>query len=391
VFFGLSLTADATIVDAYASLVSSVVFLTDMDLNGKIAALLRDFAAIQTSRQRMWGYKRAAAAILALDEPIESLLQADGTLRKIPNVGPSSTRIILEVLQTGTSETVEQAITGSSDVVDVDRRRGLPGHFLSHAQVLAALKNRGLKGPRLADYHGDLQMHSTWSDGTQTLDDIVRAGSARGYQFCAVTDHSYGLPVARGVSMHKLFEQHREIDRLNAQHARAFRLIKGIEANIRPDGSVDMTATELRQVELVVAAPHSALRTTADQTARMIKAVQTPGVHILGHPRGRKYGSRPGVSAQWDRVFRAAARAKVAIEIDGDPSRQDIDYDLAASAIGAGCLFALDSDAHATGELSYAETAIAHARLAGVPTDRVVNCWPLDRLLEWLQEVGRSG
>ncbi len=355
-----------------------------MDLNGKIAALLRDFAAIQKSRQKMWGYRRAAAAILALEEPIEQLLQADGTLRKIPNVGPSSTRIILEVLHTGTSSKIEEAIAGSSQAPDIDQRRGLRGHFLSRAQVVSALKDRRLKGPRLADYRGDLQMHSTWSDGTQTLDDIVRTGIERGYQFCAVTDHSYGLPIARGVSMHRLLEQHLEIDRLNAEHAGRFRLIKGIEANIRPDGSVDMTGAELRRLELVVAAPHSGLRSSADQTTRMIKAVQTPGVHILGHPRGRKYGVRPGVSANWKRVFEAAARAGVAVEIDGDPHRQDIDYDLAAGAIRAGCLFALDSDAHATAELSYAETAIAHARLAGVPADLVVNCWPLDRLMEWL-------
>jgi putative hydrolase len=139
-------------------------------------------------------------------------------------------------------------------------------------------------------------------------------------------------------------------------------------------------------LEVVVAAPHSALRSANDQTARMVAAVNTPGVHILGHPRGRMYGSRPGVAADWDRVFAAAAERRVAVEIDGDPSRQDVDYDLARRAIDAGCLFALDSDAHSTGELRYAETAIAHARLAGVPADRVVNCWPVDRLVEWLDE-----
>src|SRR2546428_5734592 len=130
---------------------------------------------------------------------------------------------------------------------------------------------------------------------------------------------------ARGVSMARLFEQHIEIDRLNKKYKGRFRLIKGIEANIRADGSVDMTPTELRQLELVVAAPHSALRTANDQTARMVAAVKTPGVHILGHPRGRKYGSRPGVTANWDRVFAAARKSGVAIEIDGDPSRQDVD------------------------------------------------------------------
>jgi len=356
-----------------------------MDMNSKIAALLRDFAAIQKSKQSMWGYKRAAAAILALEEPIESLLQPDGTLRKIPNIGPSSSRVILEILQTGTSPTVESAIAGSGQKSDIDRRNDLRGHFLSRAQVLAALRNKKLQGPTLADYRGDLQMHSTWSDGTQTLEAIVEAGVERGYEFCGVTDHSYGLPIARGVSMHKLFEQHRAIDTLNARYKGRFRLIKGIEANIRADGSVDMEPQELRQLELVVAAPHSALRITTDQTKRMVATVKTRGVHILGHPRGRKYGARPGVTADWDRVFEAATKTGVAIEIDGDPSRQDLDYHVAKRAVEAGCLFALDSDAHSTAELRYAETAIAHARLAGVPKDRVINCWPLEKLLAWLE------
>src|SRR5881392_1326050 len=140
-----------------------------MDMNGKIAALLRDFAAIQKSKQSMWGYKRAAAAVLALEEPIESLLQPDGTLRKIPNIGPSSTRVILEVLRTGTSPTIERAIEESGKGSDIERRRDLRGNFLSRAQVLAALKNRKLTGPSLDEYRGDLQMHSTYSDGSQSL------------------------------------------------------------------------------------------------------------------------------------------------------------------------------------------------------------------------------
>src|SRR6478672_2836740 len=218
---------------------------SSMDMNGTIAALLRDFAAIQKSKQSMWGYKRAAAAVLALEEPIESLLQPDGTLRKIPNIGPSSSRVILEVLQTGTSPTVERAIAESGQSTDIERRRDLRGHFLSRSRVLAAFRNRQLVGPRLDDYNGDLQMHSTWSDGSQSLEDIVLAGIERGYQFCGVTDHSYGLPIAGGVSMEELAQQHREIDALNRKYRRRFRLIKGIEANIRADGSVDMQPEEL--------------------------------------------------------------------------------------------------------------------------------------------------
>ena len=354
-----------------------------VDTNLLIAGLLRDLAAVQASPQRRWGYRRAAAAIQDLDEPIERLLQPDGTVRKIANIGPSSSRIILEILTTGSSPTVESVIVSSGKAVEIGRRRGLRSGFLSRAEVNAALANDTLGGPCRADYRGDLQMHSIYSDGKQTLEDIVESGLSLGYEYCAVTDHSYGLPIARGVSMARLQGQHTAMDALNAANAGRFRLLKGIEANIRADGSVDMEPDELARLEIVVAAPHSALRSKDSQTSRMVRAVTSPQVHILGHPRGRKYGARPGVTADWDAVFEAAARAGVAIEIDGDPSRQDIDYLLAKRALAAGCLFALDSDAHSTPELLYAETAIAHARLAGIPPERVINCWPLDRLVDW--------
>ena len=118
----------------------------------------------------------------------------------------------------------------------------------------------------------------------------------------------------------------------------------------------------------------------------MLTALQQPTVRILAHPRGRISGSRAGVIANWDHVFDAAAQRAVAIEIDGDPARQDVDYTLARQALAFGCIFALDSDAHTTAQLSYAETAIAHARLAAIPADRIVNDWPLERLLAWLTD-----
>jgi putative hydrolase len=185
--------------------------------------------------------------------------------------------------------------------------------------------------------------------------------------------------------MEDLARQHAEIDHLNARLGGRFRLLKGIEANIRADGTLDMTVDERSRLDLVVAAPHAALRSPVAQTARMIAAVTTPGVHILGHPRGRIYGSRPGVAADWPAVFAAAATAGVAIEIDGDPARQDIDYVLAADAIDAGCLFALDSDAHGPRDWRYVETALAHARLASVPPERIINTWSLEKLLDWTQ------
>ena len=353
------------------------------DINSIVAGWLRDLAFVQTSPHSRWGYKRAASAVMHLDVPIDTILNPDGTLQKIPHVGPASTRVILEVLKTGASAIVEAAVAASTQRSDILRRRGLRSHFLSRAAALSALRSRKPDVPALSDIRCDLQMHSDWSDGSQTLDDIIQTGIERGYTHSAVTDHSYGLPIAGGVSMVRIARQHHEIDALNAKYAGRFRLLKGIEANIRADGSVDMTPSELAQFEIVVAAPHSALRSANDQTARMVAAVQTPGVHILGHPRGRMYGSRPGVTADWDTVFTAAARCGVAVELDGDSARQDLDYDLARRALASGCLFAIDSDAHATDQWWMAETGLAHARIAGIPRARVINCWPLEQLLEW--------
>ncbi len=360
-----------------------------VDTNMVVAGLLSDLAAIQDSKQRQFGYKQAASAIRRLDEPLEALRAGDGTLRRIPRIGPASTRVILEVLDTGVSATVEREVALSPKAGDVTQRRRWRSNFLSRARVRAVLEDPTLEGPRWPDYRGDLQMHSTWSDGSQSLTDIVETGVARGYAFAAVTDHSGGLPIANGLSPERFARQLEEIDALNEQGPAGFRLLKGVEANIGADGRLDVEPEAVRRFDVMVAAPHSRLRIAEDQTDRLVAAVRIPGVHILGHPRGRMYGSRPGITADWAAVFHEASARDVAVEIDGDPSRQDLDYELARRAVEAGCLFALDSDAHGVDEWVYAETAVAHARLAGVPAERVINCWPLDRLMDWLR--GRAG
>jgi histidinol phosphatase-like PHP family hydrolase len=256
--------------------------------------------------------------------------------------------------------------------------------------VRQILDDDTLSGPWAADYRGDLQMHSEWSDGNATLEAIAGTCAARGYSFAAVTDHSYGLRIARGMSMADAAAQRRAIDKINATN-QEFRLLAGIEANIGADGHLDLTPAEAALFDLVLAAPHSRLRTLEDQTARLVAAVHAPHVHVLAHPRGRISGSRAGIVADWEAVFAAAAGVGVAIEIDGDPARQDVDFALAAHAVRAGCVVALDSDAHATSQLYYAETAIAHARLAEIPVDRIVNCWSTGRLLAWLSDPSSVG
>lgn len=354
------------------------------DINALIGGYLRDLAFAQSSQPKMFGYKRAAAAILGLEQPFTDLIGPDGALPRISGIGPGSTRVIREILETGESPTVEQAIELSDRRAEIERRRQLRRHFLSRAEVKRVLSDPALVGPTLQHYRGDLQMHSEWSDGSPTLAEIADACIERGYAYAAVTDHSHGLKIAGGMSMAEAADQRRAVDAVNARSGAHFRLLQGIEANIDTAGRLDLTDDEAATFDVVLAAPHSRLRKDEDQTERMLTAIAQPAVRILAHPRGRITGSRAGVIAEWDTVFASAARRGVAIEIDGDPARQDLDHTMASRALDAGCIFALDSDAHTTSQLAYAETAVAHARLAGIPTERVVNCWPTERLLAWL-------
>jgi putative hydrolase len=356
------------------------------DVNAVVGGFLRELSMAQPSPPQMYGFKRAANAIFSLDTPLTELRQPDGSWPRIHGIGPASTRVIDEVLATGGSPTVEAAIDRAGIRADVERRRRLRRHFLSRAEVRRVLSDPSLTGPSPADYRGDLQMHSLWSDGQPSVAEIAAACDARGYAFAAITDHSHGLRVAGGMSMAEAADQRREIDRVNAARPGACRVLQGIEANITVEGTLDLSAAEAAAFDIVLAAPHSRLRVGDDQTARLLTALAQPAVRVLAHPRGRMSGARAGIVADWDAVFDDAARRGIAVEIDGDPARQDLDHTLAARALAHGCLFALDSDAHTTAQFAYVDTALAHARLAAIPRDVVVNCWELDRLLAWLAD-----
>lgn len=355
------------------------------DVNLAAAALLYDMAALQPTERSRFGYKRAAKAIAGLPVPVADLVAA-GTLREVPFVGPSSERIIAEFVTQGSSPTVEAAVAKAGKRAAVDEKRAMRDGYLSHTVLAAALEAPAEEGVvSRAAYRGDFQMHSTYSDGTETIAAMAKGAMALGHSCLGITDHSYGLPIARGISMDEAARQWLEIDALNDKLRGRFRVFKGIEANILADGSLDVQPEERALFEFVVASPHSLLRRPEDQTDRMVTAVRAPGVAILGHPRGRMFNSRPGISADWDVVFEQAAKTGVAIELDGNWHRQDIDYLLAGRALAAGCLFALDSDAHSIAELRFSDYAIAHARLAGIPAERVINCWPEERLEEWMR------
>jgi len=360
------------------------------DLNIAAAGLLQDLALLQPSERSRFGYKRAAKAIAAgVDRSIADLIE-EGTFREIPYVGAATERVARELVETGGAASVTRAVDASSRKGEVEKRRRFRRAYLSrHAMRLAMDAPLASKVVARDAYLGDLQMHSTWSDGGETIAELAEGAFELGWQRIGVTDHSYGLPIARGMSMEAARRQHHEIDGLNERFAGRVRIYKGVEANILADGSLDLQEDERTIFDYVIASPHSVLRKETDQTARMLAAVSLSGVAILGHPQGRMYNSRPGITADWRKVFREAARRDVAIEIDGNWHRQDVDYELADVALEEGCLFALDSDAHSIAEYAFTDYAIAIARVAGVPADRVVNCWDQSRFDAWL--ASRSG
>ena len=356
------------------------------DPNMAAVGFIYDMAELQSAERARFGYKRAAKAVIGLPVSVVDLVQS-GTLREVPFIGPSSARIIEEVVQAGESATVARALAASTREPQVSAKRLLRAHYLSQ---FAMMQVHGVDidegGVSRAAYRGDFQMHSTGSDGGESIEGMAQACMALGHTCMGVTDHSYGLPIARGMTMDAVRRQHAEIDRLNSALAGRFRVFKGIEANILADGSLDLQPSELDCFEFVMASPHSLLRRSEDQTPRLLGALRAPRVAILGHPRGRIYNSRAGVVADWPRVFGEAAARRVAIEVDGNWHRQDLDFTLVRQALDAGCLFALDSDAHSIGELRFTDFAIAHARLAGVPAARVINTWSDADLEKWMAE-----
>ena len=204
----------------------------------------------------------------------------------------------MEFDERGAAGSDDAAIERSGKRRRIEEKRALRRAFFSHYGLQQALAlRRPAATVNLAAFRGDFQMHSTFSDGAESLATLAEACAELGHGCLGITDHSHGLPIARGMSMITVARQHREIARLNARFGSRFRIFRGIEANILGDGTLDLQPDERRGFEFVVASPHSLLRRPDDQTARMLRAVRAPGVAILGHPRGRVFNTRAGVSA----------------------------------------------------------------------------------------------
>lgn len=236
-----------------------------------------------------------------------------------------------------------------------------------------------------AALRGDLHAHSEWSDGGSSIELMARTAATLGHEYLAITDHSPRLKVANGLSSDRLVEQLDEIDDVEVE---GLTLLSGIEVDILDDGGLDQDDRLLERLDVVVASVHSKLRAdSATMTRRMLGAVRHPATDVLGHCTGRlvegSRGKRPESTFDAEKVFRACADHGVAVEINARPERRDPPDELVALALELGCLFSIDSDAHAPGQLDFLDHGAVAAQRTGIPLDRIVTTWPLDRLLEW--------
>jgi DNA polymerase (family 10) len=238
----------------------------------------------------------------------------------------------------------------------------------------------------LRDVRGDFHMHCTFSDGNQTLEEMIAAAAARGYEYHSISDHSVGRGPKYGVTIDDLREQRTRVSELGDRLG--IRTLCSSEVDIRPDGSLDYPDEVLAELDVVVASVHSAFNLSRDEmTRRLIRACENPYVNIIGHPTGRMLSGFPGYEFDYDAVFEAAARTGTALEIDGQPGRLDLPSALAARAKAFGVTFTVDSDAHDVTQLENVELAVTQARRAGLTRENVLNAQPLEDVLAF---VGRK-
>jgi putative hydrolase len=305
-------------------------------------------------------FVRALEVVRATDPDDLAARTQAGTLTELDGIGDSTARLITETLHGDTSYV--DKIEAETKVKITDAGAG----------YLSALR-------------GDCHMHSRWSDGGATIEAMARTARDLGHEYMVLTDHSPRLTIAHGLSKERLDQQLTDVATLNDKMA-PFRILTGIEVDILEDGTLDHGDDVLSQLDVVVASVHSKLRMDRQpMTERMVRAVASPHVDILGHCTGRMIGKRDPSSFDADYVFAACAQFHTAVEINCRPERLDPPRPLLQMAIDYGCYFAIDSDAHATGQLEWQPHGCNRAAEVGVPLDRVINTWPVDDLLAWVR------
>ncbi|MFI4972745.1 MAG: PHP domain-containing protein [Hyphomicrobiales bacterium] len=256
-----------------------------------------------------------------------------------------------------------------------------------HSRYLERLREQ-MKQPARDDesaldfsrYQGDVHSHSDWSDGKATMLEMAKGSEAMGYRYLGVTDHSPRITVVHGLNAERLLAQSVQMAEVQKQ-VPGVTLLQGIEVDILEDGALDLPDAVLELLDIVIASPHVKLRQDpAAMTERMLRAASHPHVDVIGHPTGRRPGSREGASYDFEAVFKEAARHHVALEIDCDPARMDLSPEMARLAFECGCNFTLDADAHSPAEFAYVPMAMWMARRAGIPQDRILNFRALEDL-----------
>jgi len=337
--------------------------------DGPIAQLKEIAYLLERSRadsRRATAFRRAAAALAALPPgELEERLRA-GTVTEIAGIGKS------------TGAVVRQAASGRvADYLDELRASTPPLAFDGGEELRARLR-------------GDLHLHSEWSDGGAPIRDMAETARPLGHSYIALTDHSPRLTIARGLTADRLRRQLEVVRRLNAEFAEDggpdFVILTGIEVDILEDGSLDQDEELLAELDIVVASVHSKLRMpSAEMTPRMVAAIADPHVDVLGHCTGRlitgERGTRPESTFDAEIVFEACRRFGVAVEINSRPERLDPPRRLLRLAAEMGCVFSIDTDAHAPGQLEWQGYGCARAEECGVTADRVLNTLPVDELL----------
>jgi histidinol phosphatase-like PHP family hydrolase len=312
---------------------------------------------------RVRAFRRAAATVGRLDPDELARLAAGPGLRALPGIGEVTERVVRE------------ALAGEVPVY-LRRLEATEGRPVAEgaAELRAALR-------------GDLHVHSDWSDGGSPIAEMAQTARDLGHEYVALTDHSPRLTVANGLAPERLRRQLDEVDRLNQELA-PFRILTGIEVDILEDGSLDQEEDLLARLDVVVASVHSKLRMPArEMTRRMLAAIASPQVDVLGHCTGRLItggrGRRPESEFDAEAVFAGCAEHGVAVEVNSRPERLDPPKRLLRLAVEAGCRIAIDSDAHAPGQLDWQVNGCERAFACGVLPDRVVNTMPTAELLAW--------
>ncbi|MGD2147236.1 MAG: DNA polymerase/3'-5' exonuclease PolX [Anaerolineae bacterium] len=236
----------------------------------------------------------------------------------------------------------------------------------------------------LDDLKGDFQFHTTWSDGHNSLLEMARAAEAYGLEYALVTDHSHSLAITGGLDAESLREQRAEVEAVNEQLGGGFRLLAGVEVEVRADGTLDLPDEALAELDLVVAAVHSGLRQDRDKfTGRTLAAIRNPHVDIVAHPTGRRIGEREGADLDTEAVFRAAAETGTALEINAHPSRLDLNDAHIRRAIQLGVTLAINSDAHDARAFDMLRFGVATARRGWASPEHVLNARSVDDVLRW--------